>query len=180
MWYSWSGAKKPEEEPQQSSTDHFNAPKSKARSLHCFPALLDPPDTSNIGSLHALHPSGTEIQYLWKRFLGNVHPLVMVFFDWEVEAIVRKACQDLSGLPRGEKALILAICFISTLSLSEEECVGSLQDKKPQLLDRFQRAVEGSLLIAEFLVTSDRFVLQAFILYLVCLPRCRAFRDLQI
>jgi hypothetical protein len=180
MWYSWSGTKKPEEELQQSSTDHFNAPKPKARSVHCFPALLDPTDTPSIDSLHALHPSATEIQYLWKKFLENVHPLVMIFFDWEVEAIVRKASQDPSRLPRGEQALVLAICFISTLSLSEEECVGSLQDKKSQLLDRFQRAVEGSLLIAEFLITSDRFVLQAFILYLAYLPRCRAFRDLQI
>ena len=167
MWYSWSGVKKPEEEPQGSSSEQTNGAKPKSKAVHCFSALLDPTYTPMSDSLHVVHPPATEMTALWKQYLKNVHPMVMIFFDWEIGVIIHKASQDPTKLTQGEQALVFAIYFIATLSLSEEECVDLLHDKRPQLLDRFQRAVEGSLLIAELVVTSDRFVLQAFMLYLV-------------
>lgn len=170
MWYSWSGVKKPEEEPQGSSAEYTNGAKPKSKTLHCFPALLDPTYTPNGDSLHAVYPSAREMTALWKLYLKNVHPLVMIFFDWEVEVIIHKASQDPTKLTQGEQALVFAVYFIAILSLSEEECIDLLNDKRSQLLDKFQSAVERSLLIAEFLVTSDRLVLQAFLLYLVGLP----------
>ena len=167
MWYSWSGVNKPEEEPHGSPPERTNGAKPKSKALHCFSALLDPTIYPNIKSLHAVYPSATETIALWKYYLKNVHPLIMIFFDWEIEIIIHKASQDPARLTQGEQALVLGIYFIATLSLSEEECVNLLHDKRSQLLDRFQRAVEDSLLIAEFIITSDRFVLQAFMLYLV-------------
>lgn len=171
MWYSWSGVKKPEEELQGSSLEQSNRARPKSKALHCFSALLDPPFTPNSDSLHAVHPQAAEVTALWKQYLKNVHPLVMIFFDWEIEVIILKASQDPTRLTQGEQALVFAIYFIVTLSLSEEECVDTLHDNRPQLLDRFQRAVEDSLLMAELIVTSDRFVLQAFMLYLVGLSK---------
>lgn len=91
----------------------------------------------------------------------------MIFFDWEVEIIVLRASQDPDSLTPGEHALVLAIYFITTLSLSDEQCVELVHCNRIQQLERFQQAVEQSLLIAEFIVTSDRVVLQAFMLYLV-------------
>ena len=179
MWYSWSGVKKPEEEPQGSSPETTNEMKPKSKVLHCFSALLDPTCHPNSDSLRAVYPSATETIALWKHYLKNVHPLVMIFFDWEIEVIIHKASQDPTRLTQGEQALVLAICFIATLSLSEEECVNLLHDKRSQFLDRFQRAVEDSLLIAELIVTSDRFVLQAFMLYLVGLLSNLISRTLQ-
>lgn len=161
--------KKPEEVPQDSYPGPTDRTKPKPKGLRWFSALLDPADLPNSDSLHAVHPPPTEITVLWNKYLKNVHPLVMIFFDWETEVIVRKASQDPTGLTQGEQALIFAIYFISTLSLSDEESVNLLHDSRSQLLDRFQKAVESSLLIAEFVVTSDRLVLQAFMLYLVSL-----------
>lgn len=167
MWYSWSGVKKPEEEPQSLSTEQSNGTRPKSKAPHYFSALLDPPFTPTSDSLHAVHPPAAEIAALWKQYLKNVHPLVMIFFDWEIELIILQASQDPTRLTQGEQALVFAIYFIVTLSLSEEDCIDLLHDKRPQLLDRFQRAVEDFLLIAELVVTSDRLVLQAFMLYLV-------------
>ena len=167
MWYSWSGVKKPGEELQGSPPEQSNGARPKLKALHFFSALLEPPSTSNIDSLHAVHPPAAEMIALWKLYLKNVHPLVMTFFDWEIETIILKASQDPTRLTQGEQALVFAIYFIVTLSLLEEECVNILHDKRPQILDRFQKAVEESLLIAELVVTSDRLVLQAFMLYLV-------------
>ena len=171
MWYSWSGIKQPEEEPQDSSPARCNGAKPKSKTLHWLSALFDPMDTLSSDSLRVVYPPATEMIVLWKQYLKNVHPLVMIFFDWEVEAIIHKASQDSTRLTQGEQPLVLAICFITIISLSEEECVDILHDQRLQLLNKFQKAVEGSLLLAEFVVTSERFVLQAFMLYLVGLLR---------
>lgn len=167
MWYSWNGIKKPEEEPPSSSPGRINGAKSKSRTLHCSSALLDPTSVPDSDSLHTVYPAATEMITLWKQYLKNVHALVTIFFDWEIEIIIRKASQNPTGLTLGEQALVFAVCFIATLSLSEEDCVDLLHEKRAQLLERFQGAVEDSLLIAELVVTSDRLVLQAFLLYLV-------------
>jgi len=167
MWYSWSGVKKPGEQPQASSPEQANKANTKSKALHSFSALLDPTFTPDGVSLHSIYPPARETIALWKQYLKNVHPLVMIFFDWEIEVIIHKAAHNPTGLTREEQALVLAINFIATLSLSEEECLDMLHDKRSHLLDKFQKAVEDSLLIAELAVTSDRLVLQAFILYLV-------------
>jgi hypothetical protein len=167
MWYSWSGAKKSEREQQDSPTNPPNLPKPKSKISHYFFALLDSTDTPDSNYLRALHPLAIDGILLWKQYLNNIHPLIMIFFDWEIEAVIHKATQDPTSLAPGEQALIFAIYFIATLSLTEEQCIHLPHSNKIQLLETFQKAVEESLVIAEFVVTSDRFVLQAFMLYLV-------------
>lgn len=118
-------------------------------------------------SLYANYPSSTQIAILWSTYLRNVHPLVKIFFDWEIEPLIQKARKDLSSLSNAERALTFAITLIATLSLSQEECATLLSDKKSELFDRYQRNVEDALLVAKFATTTDKLVLQAFMLYLV-------------
>ncbi|GAB7354459.1 hypothetical protein MBLNU459_g4942t2 [Dothideomycetes sp. NU459] len=167
MWYSWSSAKESEGETQGSSQEQVNLVEQKSKKMHCFPTLLDPIDTLDIDSLRELHPLATDGIVLWKQYLKNVHPLINIFFDWEIELIVQKAFYDPTKLTSGERALVFAIYFIATLSLTEEQCIDLVNDHKSQLLGKFQNAVEESLLIAEFIVTSDRLVLQSLMLYLL-------------
>lgn len=167
MWFSWSEVNKPQEGPQVPAEQEGYRAKPKPGSICCFPALLDPTNIVN-SSLHQMYPPAPAMTALWKIYLKNVHPLVALFFDWEVEAIINKALHHPTRMAYGEQALVFAIFFIATLSLSEEQCNHLLHDKRSQLLGKFQRAVEESLQIAEFFITSDRLVLQAFMLYLVC------------
>lgn len=172
MWYSWSGVKKQEAagEAQAPPQEQSHRPKPKTRHPHCFPTLLDPTSASAATEHNAEKcPSGAEIIALWRQYLTNVHQLVMIFFDWEAELIIRRASLSLTTEPVGEQTFVLAISLIATLSLTEEQCLDILHEKKAQALIRLQKAVEGSLTAADFMVTSDRFVLQAFMLYLVCL-----------
>jgi hypothetical protein len=99
--------------------------------------------------------------------LKNAHPLIKIFFDWEVEPIVQKAkCLGIS-LPVGEQALVNGISFITILTLSREECGTLLCEEKSHLQTQYQRRLERSLLLSRYAETTDRHVLQAFILYLV-------------
>jgi hypothetical protein len=130
--------------------------------------VLDPrhslPDDN---ALCALHLSEACIMLLWKSFLKNVHVLVKLFFDWEIEPIIQRVPKHSSTLSRDEKALVSSITFVSILSLTEEECMGSLGGEKPKLLDTFQRGVEDALLLADYTTTTNMRTLQALALYLV-------------
>lgn len=70
-----------------------------------------------------VYPPAAEMTVLWKKSLRNVHPLVTIFFDWEIEIIMHRVAQDQTRLTRGEQALVFAVYFIATMSLSEGECV---------------------------------------------------------
>ena len=179
MWYSWSGVKNAEDERGHPPGQN-RAVKPKSKRPHYVSALFDSTSVSSASFSHVLFPSATELATLWKIYLKNVHILVNIFFDWEIEVIIRKASQDSTRLAPGEQALVLAICFIATLSLSETECVITLRDKQPQVLEKFQRAVESALMTAELIVTSDRMVLQAFMLYLVCLSEHNITHDTRL
>jgi hypothetical protein len=175
MWYSWSGIKKPADELQAPS----NRMKPGSRHAHCFPTLLDPTNISATDALHEIKPSAADMIALWKQYLKNVHPLVMIFFDWEIELIILRASKDLTSLTDGEQALVFAVLLIATISLSDDQCLNLLHEKRAKTLARFQSAVEGALIVADFTVTSDRFVLQAFMLYLACLIRSLPLRSLK-
>jgi hypothetical protein len=166
MWYSWSGAKNSGSEFDASVPDDISGKKPTSRFLHCFPTILDPGNITDVEDTREAYLSTKDLISLWKQYLKNVHPLVMIFFDWEIELIIQRAAKDLTTLTHGEQAMVSAIVFIATMSLSEDQCLDLLREKKFLALARFQRVVESSLLVADFVVTSDRFVLQAFMLYL--------------
>lgn len=176
MWYSFSGVKKPGSEPEAQIPEQNHRTKPRSRFLHGFPTLLDPKNIIASEVTYETCPSGTELIALWKQYLKNVHPLVMIFFDWEIESLVMRASKSMTSLTHGEQALVLAILLITTMSLSEEQCVDLLHEKRLQALARFQKATEDSLIIADFVATSDRLVLQALILYLVSFTRTKPFK----
>lgn len=130
--------------------------------------MLDPRNlTTESGPLYAQLPIADQLNLLWRFYLKNVHPLVKLFFDWEIEPIIQRCREDAANLSKGEQALAFAIVFIATLSLPDQDCAILLSGHKQNLLCQFQRSVEDALLLAEFATTSDMRTLQAFILYLV-------------
>ena len=174
MWYSWSGAKETHDDLQHPASKATSVPKAKLRTSHCFSLFLSPANIPDCDSFHTVHPLATHVTVLWNQYLKNVHPLVTIFFDWEVDVVVHKASNDPAALTHPERALISAICFIATISLPEDQCTSLLRYSKHELLTKFQDATERSLVISEFTVSSDRLVLQAFMLYLVSSTRHRS------
>jgi hypothetical protein len=99
--------------------------------------------------------------------LKNAHPLIKIFFDWEVEPIIQKAQRQDTPLLMGEQALVNGISFIAILTLSREECQTLFSEEKPYLQAQYQRRLEWALLLSRYAETTDCHVLQAFMLYLV-------------
>lgn len=156
MWYSWNDHDQSPPRPttQTSSTHNLPTILTKASKLDEDDSLLSLPP--------ALH-----LRVLWPVFLKNVHPLVKIFFDWEVAPIIERAQDHSSTLSVEEQALVISIVFIATLTLSREECRNVLCESKNELLLRRQESLEDALTKAGYTESTDKRVLQAFMLYIV-------------
>lgn len=175
MWYSWSDANSPEHSTLEPDTldNAGDQPRWTSQALACFPTLLQVRDVSGCRSFLAENLPAAHLTFLWRSFLINVHPLVKIFFDWEVESLFKRADSEFPKLSSGEQALIFAIVLLAVLSLSPEECANQILEDKTQLLKSLQTCVETSLIVADFSTTTDRSTLQAFMLYLVSIRTWR-------
>ena len=129
--------------------------------------ILNQRQTLDSNSSFTPLPPALHLSVLWPVFLKNVHPLVKIFFDWEVAPVIEKAQKYALGLSVEEQALVNGIRFIATLTLSREECQSVLSATKHELLLHCQRSLEHALTKAEYTETTDKRVLQAFMLYIV-------------
>lgn len=155
MWYSWKGHDQP------ANLQQLN---TQLRHSHYLTNILTckHPLDDFIPLPPALH-----MDVLWPVFLKNAHPLVKIFFDWEVTPVIERAQLETLPLPLEEEALINGIRLIAVLTLSREECRDTLLESKDEFLLRCQKSTEHALKRAEYAETTDKRVLQAFMLYIV-------------
>ena len=119
----------------------------------------------------SLHPLPQQIGAYWRAFKENVDPLVKVLHVPTFERTIATAASNLAGLPRGLEALLFAIYYGAVTSSSSEDCLAQFGEAKPVLLARYRFAIEQALARANFLITEEIIVLQAMVLFLMCLRR---------
>jgi hypothetical protein len=123
-------------------------------------------------SLRHLHPQPVQIFQLWQKYLENVDFSIKVFHTPTIQKVVLDASGNLNNLPKTVEALLFAIYAMSVTSLSDAECHTMLGEPKSIVGQRFRSGAQHALVNANFLKTADIMVLQAFVLFLVCLiPR---------
>ena len=107
----------------------------------------------------------------WDTYKTNVDPLVKVVHVPTMTAQVLEAAQHMDSIPRGMEALLMAIYYAAATSLWEEECRQNFGENKDDLLARYRFGVEQALARADFLQSDEVIVLQAFVIFLICLRR---------
>ena len=127
--------------------------------------------TSQSVDMLALHPLPSQIPLYWETYKDRVDPLVKVLHIPTIEATVLSAASHLSNLSKGFEALLFAIYYGATTSLNAQDCVQILGEEKSILLARYRFAIEQALARANFLTTEEIIVLQAFVIFLICLRR---------
>ncbi|KAG9251355.1 uncharacterized protein F5Z01DRAFT_752771 [Emericellopsis atlantica] len=167
MWYSWGEAKfLQHDNPAVSSLRHQLCLSPSSGSGYVS-TILDPIEVPDRARSDTRRVPRHHFDTLWTIFLQNVHPLVKIFFDWEVEPVIERAKQEeASDLSAPEEALLSAISFLATVSLPEDDCVRLLHEEKPLLLAHLHHTTEVSLRLAGYAVTSNKLTVQAFMLYL--------------
>ncbi|KAF2224698.1 fungal-specific transcription factor domain-containing protein [Elsinoe ampelina] len=119
----------------------------------------------------ALHPIPAQIETYWSIYKDRVDPLVKVLHIPSITPTILTSASHLANLSKGFEALLFAIYYGATTSLSPEECLSKLGEDRSVLLSRYRFAVEQALARANFLTAEELVILQAFVIFLMCLRR---------
>ncbi|KAF2840997.1 hypothetical protein M501DRAFT_1010158 [Patellaria atrata CBS 101060] len=126
--------------------------------------------SSNIDML-SLHPPPAMIPKYWDIYKDNVDTLVKILHIPTMEPKILNAAVNLDSIPKGMEALMFAIYYGVATSLQPEDCLRELGEDRNSLLLKYKFALEQALARANFLVTDEMIVLQAFVIFLILLRR---------
>jgi hypothetical protein len=122
-------------------------------------------------NLRHLHPTPERIFSLWQTYLENVDPLLKTFHTPTVQKEILKASHEPDKISPARKVLIFSIYYAAITSLHCPRSSAEPQEDTNALLARYRFATEQALARADFLATQDLSVLQALVLYLICIRR---------
>jgi hypothetical protein len=121
--------------------------------------------------MRPLHPDPDLFPVYWSLFKENVDPLIKVLHIPTIEPKIFEAKNNLDNIPRGMEALMFAVYYAVVTSLMPADCSNLLQEDKQLLNRRYRFGMEQALARASFLTSNEIIVLQAFVIFLVCLRR---------
>ncbi|KAL1392547.1 fungal-specific transcription factor domain-containing protein, partial [Phyllosticta capitalensis] len=163
----------PTSEDEEDASTHFSSPpvhgdnyeKRLMNSLFLFSGDMETTD------LRWLHPPGPHIEALANIYWDRVDVIFKVLHRPTISPLLKSAAADTMAIPKGggEEAIMFAIYFAAVTTLSSTECLEVLGRDKPTVVGQTRHCLEIALSNADFLNSTDIQVLQAFVLYLVCL-----------
>ena len=106
-----------------------------------------------------------------------------IYLNWKSTRIIKVLHRPslkrhlLEGIPypalktscEAENALDTAVFYAAVASMTDRQCYNLFQCSRNEVLPEYQSACEMALKRADLMRTTDMTVLQAFVLYLVCL-----------
>ncbi|KAJ5725536.1 C6 transcription factor [Penicillium malachiteum] len=132
--------------------------------------ILGLPSRPRSEPTHDLPLEPLQIQALWSIFKKNVAPMMSLLHKRSIEAMIHEACaQAVSSLNSPLKALILAISFSAMVSATKEQCLSILNQDRDLCISRTRLAVEQALATANLINAKEIEVLQAAVIFLLCL-----------
>ncbi|KAI9802452.1 MAG: hypothetical protein M1825_002837 [Sarcosagium campestre] len=127
--------------------------------------------SSMVVSLRFLYPPPDQMSYLWHIFKENVDPMIKALHKPSTEEIVLEAMQNADSLSPSKAALLFSVFFCSITSLSDAECRKATGEGKSALHSKYRFATEQALARAGFMTTQELMILQAFLLFMICVRR---------
>lgn len=121
--------------------------------------------------LRKMHPLPSQIPFLWQVYQENVEPLVKILHVPSMNKTIRALRSNMHDISPGVEALMFSIYYASITSMEDEEVRVNFGTEKGELIQRYRFATEQALAKANFLVTSELIVLQAFTIFLILVRR---------
>jgi Fungal specific transcription factor domain len=147
--------------------DDYPSPDTSTNSTN-QPAFIFNMLSTNV-DLSQLHPPPEHIPIYWQLFTENVDAMVKTYHVPTREKAVLGFATRLDSLNRDQECTMFSIYFAAITSVKPDECKYRFGESKTDLLARFRFGIEQALARADFLKTDSVFVLQAFIVFLICL-----------
>lgn len=114
-----------------------------------------------------------QVQALWDVYQVNVAPMIAFLHKPSVTSLVCElGTNAYVQLDTAQAALILAMCFGAVVSMTPQKCSFVLGEDHETCIVRYMSGVRQALGKANLIGTQDIRVLQASVLFLLCLRRC--------
>lgn len=125
-------------------------------------------DTNHTGYFQPLR-----VQALWDVYQVNVAPMIAFMHKPSIDSLVREVgANPTLKLESAQESLILAICFAAVVSMTPQKCLAVLGEDHDTCINEYSIAVRRALGKENIISTQDIRVLQASVLFLLCLRRC--------
>jgi hypothetical protein len=122
-------------------------------------------------SLREFHPSISKVSILWETYKENVAPLITIVHRPTARNLFVEAARHPESLDKNSEALVFAMYLSSFVSMKPEECAIQFGEDRATAVKRYRFATEQALAKAGFLNTQSLVLLQAAVLFLVCVRR---------
>ncbi|KAF7597110.1 hypothetical protein BBP40_010584 [Aspergillus hancockii] len=156
-------------------------PSSSEEEDHPSPASTSTHSTNHDGflfgfyslshSLRSYHPPPSKVALLWDIYLENVAPLLPIVHKPTGKQLFANAAEHPESLDKNSEALLLAMYFVSVVSLTPEQCISLLGEERDASVSRYRFAVEQALSKANLLNTQSLMLLQAAVIFLIAVRR---------
>uniref|UniRef100_A0A364KWD9 Xylanolytic transcriptional activator regulatory domain-containing protein n=1 Tax=Talaromyces amestolkiae TaxID=1196081 RepID=A0A364KWD9_TALAM len=114
-----------------------------------------------------------QVQALWDVYQVNVAPMIAFLHKPSITSLVCELGANANlQLDTAQEALILAMCFGAVVSMTPQKCSFVLGEDHDTCINRYMNCVRQALGKASLIGTQDIRVLQASVLFLLCLRRC--------
>ncbi|KAJ5444234.1 uncharacterized protein N7458_008106 [Penicillium daleae] len=122
-------------------------------------------------SLREFHPSLPKVSMLWEAYQENVAPLITIVHKGTARSLLIEAAQNPDSVDKNNEALVFSIYLSAIVSLTPENCMARLGEERSVLVKRYRFAVEQALSRAGLLNTQSLVLIQAAVLFLICVRR---------
>lgn len=118
--------------------------------------------------------NSSKTQALWDCYKTNVAPLIAVLHLPSIERMISEVSGDHSDPDSGsaQESLTSAVFFAAVVSMTPQQCLATLNEDHNVCIHDYKVAAEQALVNANLINTQDIHVLQAAVLFLLCLRRC--------
>ncbi|EEA26375.1 hypothetical protein TMatcc_005358 [Talaromyces marneffei ATCC 18224] len=128
--------------------------------------------STSIDASYNEYPQPLRVQALWDVYQVNVAPMIAFIHKPSIDTLVR----ELNANPKlqldpAQDALIRAICFAAVVSMTPQKCLSVLGEGHDACINEYSIAVRQALGKANLIQTKDVQLLQASVLFLLCLRR---------
>ncbi|QQK39722.1 Fungal transcriptional regulatory protein, N-terminal [Penicillium digitatum] len=122
-------------------------------------------------SLREFHPPTSKVPILWGKYRENVAPLITIVHRPTARELFVEAARHPDALDKNSEALIFSMYLCSIVSMKPDECLFQFGEDRTTVVKRYRFATEQALAKAGFLNTQSLILLQAAVLFLVCVRR---------
>jgi hypothetical protein len=112
-----------------------------------------------------------KVSMLWEIYEENVAPLITIVHRPTAKNLFFEAAQNPDALDKNQEALVFSMYLCSIVSMAPDQCMVQFGQDRTAAVKQYRFATEQALAKAGFLNTQSLVLLQAAVLFLVCVRR---------